>query len=405
MKKNRKKVLACLLAANLFAVQPAMAFTNATWMGQIMQHLLTQMSNKMTEIWQKQDASNIFENPLGPYLDSARKYGKEELNILKRAGENVAKCFVTNIVKSAMSGGKGKDARDICIEKFKEEVKGIDTVSVTPIEQSDTSKRSAVQSAGHNVNNIFKRTVADGVDLLDPKGTEQLEKELVDSIHAGINRSADQLASQGADGQEARQLLGQFLTMFPIVPIGSEIASGKKDGWFDDLEKQQSLITTALVGIRELSVSNQKTLNDGGYFLQAEKYKKYARMQFARQTILSSFDQHTIKSMSTMYHDYVETPSDEVLGGYDKHGNFIQGRTLSQQQLAQLQIRQMQAMNWNLLEIRRLLMEQNRIGGVQLAISEDGGSQIGNMGGGSGGGYNAKADAKAKPTESMNFNE
>ena len=62
-------------------------------------------------------------------------------------------------------------------------------------------------------------------------------------------------------------------------------------------------------------------------------------------------------------------------------------------------------MNWNLLEIRRLLMEQNRIGGVQLAISEDGGSQIGNMGGGSGGGYNAKADAKAKPTESMNFNE
>ncbi|EMT3094491.1 hypothetical protein P5U49_000157 [Neisseria gonorrhoeae] len=405
MKKNRKKVLACLLAANLFAVQPAMAFTNATWMGQIMQHLLTQMSNKMTEIWQKQDASNIFENPLGPYLDSARKYGKEELNILKRAGENVAKCFVTNIVKSAMSGGKGKDARDICIEKFKEEVKGIDTVSVTPIEQSDASKLSAVQSAGHNVNNIFKRTVADGVDLLDPKGTEQLEKELVDSIHAGINRSADQLASQGADGQEARQLLGQYLTMFPIVPIGSEIASGKKDGWFDELEKQQSLITTALVGIRELSVSNQKTLNDGGYFLQAEKYKKYARMQIARQTILSSFDKHTIKSMNTMFHDYVKTPSDEVLGGYDKNGNFIQGRTLSQQQLAQLQIRQMQAMNWNLLEIRRLLMEQNRIGGVQLAISEDGGSQIGNMGGGSGGGYNAKADAKAKPTESMNFNE
>ena len=405
-----KKGTALLIAALISAMpMHAHAYGESTWMGQVIQTLMDKAyqaaERKFEQVKTQGISSNFWSNPIEALMKDGKQYGKEQLEIIKQVGIDWGTCIATHAIK-AMVFGKQEEAREICNEEAKQRLAGVDKTGVTPEEQSEAKKIQTVSGSGRSANNVFFKTVRDGASLLDPRGTETIEKEFVDSIHREVGRTADQLASEGAAGVEARNRLSQYLTMFPVVPVGNEIATDEKSGWFNNSDTQRSLLATALVGIRELSVSNQRTLNDGAYFLQAEKYKKYARMQFARMTILQSLDPETIKTMKQMFENYVLKPGVEQLGGYDLNGKYHKGQTLSKEQLAQLEIRQLQAINWNLLEMRRLAMEHNRIGGVLIAVGEDGGSQMGRGGSGNGGGGGeGRNAAKAAPTESFGLNQ
>lgn len=276
-----------------------------------------------------------------------------------------------------------------------------DRVGVTSSQQSGHNVATSRRAAGEIANRVYNQAVEQGVVLLKPRAAEQAEKDFVDSIHREAKVNPDAMAG-GNDDQ--LRLLSSYLTMYPVIPVGNgKAGAGGEAGneWFQNPDEQSRLLATALVGIREVSVMDQKTLNEGGYFLQAERYKKYARIQYARMVILQSLHPGVIASMQDMYNNYVATPSDKELGGIDKDGNPVKGLHYSMEQLAQLQIRQLQAVNWNLLEIRRLQLEGNRVNAVLLAVMEDGAGDVGGRGGGIGVGGEGGSPSAKVPSRSQ----
>lgn len=323
-----------------------------------------------------------------------------------KASERYARCNERVAKTDSMDNHQGRMG---CQFEYELGKQNADRVGVSSVGQSGHNISRTRRAAGEIANQVYREAAEQGVSLLKPNAAEQAEKKFVDSIfgEAQVNPTA---MARGDEAQLRR--LSAYMTMYPVPPIGNSLAGNGNTGgdWFQNSAEQTRLLTTALVGIREVSVMDQKTLDEGGYFLQAERLKKYARIQFARMVILQSLNPGVIESMNQMYDNYVKTPTDEELGGIDANGNAVKGKHYSMEQLGQLQLRQMQGVNWNLLEMRRLQMEGNRISGVLLAVMEDGAGDTGGRGGGigvggSGGGSpSAKAPSRSQ-VESYGVNE